>query len=194
MSTVYTTNPSCAKTRLVEPGRRTSGIRKQIQTLKAEIAIEDYLRRRGVEPRRGRARCIVHGGNNPTSFSIDPERQRWQCFSCGERGDLIDLCELVDRHADTWTAVVALSIEFGVDLPEKPKKWRERQDEKGQVREAVKRNIARRYQRRLVRLYAPIMMIGGESPEEELEALEELASVLWPRCLVLAERRVSGRE
>jgi len=167
-------------------------ISASIKKLKEEISITTYLRARGVEVNRRRARCIVHGGDNPESFIIDTETQRWHCFSCGESGDLIDLCELVEKHADTWTAIVSLSMQFDVPLPERSASWRQRQGEKERVREAAKRRIASVYQRRLTRVYTPLVLVGGETREQELKELEGLAEALWPCCLAMADRRVSG--
>jgi len=114
--------------------RMRHSIRAAIAKLKREISIEESLDARGVELRHGRARCIVHGGDNPQSFSVDPERQLWHCFSCQDGGDLIDLCEVVERHADTWTAIVSLAQQFNVELPRKSDRWHEWQDEKGKRR------------------------------------------------------------
>lgn len=170
--------------------RQRYSIRTAAAKLKEEISLEEYLQAHGVEVRRNRARCIIHAGDNPQSFSIDPEQQVWHCFACQEGGDLIDLCELVEKHADAWTAVVSLAQQFNVALPQKPPRWHERQDEKTKVREAVRRQITKTYQRRLTRLYTPLVLVGGETPEEELAAIEELAQALWPICVNLAERRL----
>jgi DNA primase len=170
--------------------RKRHSIRAAVAKLKREISIEEFLDARGVELRHSRARCIVHGGDNPQSFSVDPDKQLWICFACGNGGDLIDLCELVEKHADTWTAVISLSQQFNVELPRRSDKWHEWQDEKAKVREAVKMRVAAVYQRRLTRLFAPLVLVGGETPQEELEALEELASALWPVSTDLARRRV----
>ncbi len=81
---------------------------------------------------------------------------------------------------------------FGVELPKRPERWHKRQDEKAKVREATKKYVASLYQRRLTRIYAPFVLVGGQSPEEELEELQGLAVALWPACLDMAERRLSG--
>lgn len=171
--------------------RQRLGIRSGIGVLKEAITVEDYLAVRGIEVTRNRARCIVHGGDNPQSFAIYPGERRWHCFKCGQGGDLIDLCELAEKHADAWTAVISLSMQFNVELPQRPEGWRAWQNEKGRVRAAAKKHIARTYQRRLTRVYAPLVLVG-ETPEEGLRELEELATSLWPVALNLAERRVSG--
>jgi DNA primase len=171
--------------------RQRYSIRAAAAKLKEAISLERYLAARGVEvSRHGRARCLAHGGSNPTSFSIDSEQQLWNCFSCGHGGDLIVLCELVEKHADTFTAVLSLAQQFNVELPQRPPRWHHWQDQKSKVRAAVIKTVARRYQERLLRLYAPLVLLGGESTEEELAALEELGTALWPYCQNLARKRI----
>ena len=164
------------------------GARKAIEKLKAEVSIEDYLRAHGVEVRRNRARCIVHDGDNPTSFSIDPERQLWHCFSCGEGGDLINLCEAVERHADRWTAVVSLAIQYNIALPEKPEKWRKWADEKGVRRHMLRRIRTRHYQRRLLRLFKP-ELDGIADPEERKQEAQRIYMDLYYLALRCAIQR-----
>ena len=110
----------------------------------------------------------------------------------GLRGDLIDLCELVEEHAETWTAMRSLEQQYGLELPRRSSRWHQWSGEKYKVRNAVQRHLAGVYQRRLTRVYAPLVLVGGETPEEELEALDELAAALWPFCYELAGRRVHG--
>ncbi len=171
--------------------RQRLGVRSGIRVLKELISIKDYLAAHGVEVKHSRARCIVHGGDNPQSFVLYPGEQRWHCFRCNEGGDLIDLCEMVERHADTWTAIISLAMQFNVELPQRPERWHTRQNEKERVRTAAKKHIARTYQRRLTRVYAPLVL-AGETPEEGLRELEELATALWPVALDMAGKRVSG--
>lgn len=51
------------------------------------------IQRAGIELRQRGARfwgiCPFHSEKTP-SFSVDPEKQRWKCFGCGENGDAID--------------------------------------------------------------------------------------------------------
>jgi len=178
-------------TRFVEAKRQKYTTRTAIHKLKEEITVEDYLYHHGVEVRRNRARCIVHDGDNPTSFEIRPDR-KWRCHACGEFGDIVDLCTLVEKHADTWTAVVSLSQQFDVELPRRPETWRKWSGEKYTIRDGVQKHLAAVYQRRLTRVYAPLVLLGGETPAEEVEALNELAAALWPFCYELAGRRVHG--
>jgi hypothetical protein len=88
--------------------------------------------------------------------------------------------------------MMLLSIRYNVELPQRSPSWFQRQDEKGRTRETAKRYVAGVYQRRLTRVYAPLVLVGGETPEEELERLEGLADALWPISLSMAGRRVTG--
>lgn len=167
------------------------GLRKAFETVKDAVLIEDYLGDQGVEIKRSRARCIVHGGDNSQSLSINPEKQVWHCFSCGEGGDLIDLCRAVEG-GEPWEAMMTLAQRYNVDLPQRTEGWKPWQSEKARVRQAAKMHVAGVYQRRLTELYSPLVLLGGESREEEEQELQKLSSALWPISLDLAERRVSG--
>jgi len=166
----------------LEPERQRYSIRTAVKELKAKISPEDYLSARGVEVRRNRARCIVHGGDNPHSFSIEPEKQLWHCFACGHGGDLIDLCELTEKHADTWTAVVSLSLEFGVELPRRPEPWHRRQSDKAEIREEVRRGLAKTYQRRFYRMF--------HDPGADLEDDMALWEAMYKPAYLAATKRV----
>ncbi len=89
-----------------------------------------------------------------------------------------------------WTAVVSLSQQFGVELPRRPDRWHTWEDDKARIRAAAAKAIARRYQQRLVKLYAPLVLVGGETTEEMLEIIEELGTALWPYCQNLARKRI----
>lgn len=59
--------------------------------LKALITVADVLDSEGIPHRRGRCRCPIHGGSNPTSFSFTDEL--YYCHSCGAKGDVIRLVQ-----------------------------------------------------------------------------------------------------
>jgi len=42
------------------------------------------------EPRRGRTKCPIHGGDSPQSLSVNDTTGRFKCFVCGASGDRID--------------------------------------------------------------------------------------------------------
>ena len=138
--------------------------------------------------------CPIPGHEDRTpSFNVWPSETggSWYCFgACARGGDVIDLCQAVEG-GEPWEAMMTLAMRYGVELPQRPRQWFEWQDKKASIREAATKHLAKVYQRRLTKVYTPLVLVGGESPEEELEELQELASALWPQCLALAERRVT---
>ncbi len=159
-------------------------LRPSIPIIKENVSIEEFLQAYDVEVNRNRARCIVHGGDNPQSFSIDPERGNWRCHACGEFGDIIDLCQAVEG-GEKWEAVQLLADRFDIQLPIKSDRWHERQNKKGVVREQVKHALAKRYQRKLYRIYAPAISSASED-----EAREFFVDLYTP-ALLLADQRLS---
>lgn len=139
-----------------------------------------------------RGRCPIHEGENASAFVVFLDTQRWYCHRCRLGGDVLDLSEMAERHGDTWTAMLSLAQRYGVELPTKPERWRRYQDEKGAIRAAATTQVAKVYQRRLTKVFAPLVLLGGETPEEELQHLEELSAALWPESLAMARRRVNG--
>ena len=61
-----------------------------------ETLVEEYA---GVELRRGRCACPLHGGDNPEAFSVQNGKP-WHCFTgdCGS-GDGVDLVRRLRYHA-----------------------------------------------------------------------------------------------
>jgi DNA primase len=174
-------------------------LRKPIATIKDAVPIEQIATEYGEFKLLGNGRllgrCVAQDHTDRTpSMTIFTDTQRFKCFGCGIAGDVIDFEEVAGRHLETWTAIVALSTRYKIELPQRPGRWHSWQDEKARIQEAAKQRVAVTYQRRLTRVYAPLVLVGGETPGEEIEALEGLASALWPISLSLAERRVAGEE
>lgn len=77
-----------------------------------------------------------HSGKGPDgrertpSFSVYPGEGRFKCYGCQMHGDVIDLEELAGKHAEVWTAMVALSVRYGVELPSRSDTWHTWQREK----------------------------------------------------------------
>ena len=116
--------------------KRPYMLRKSIDAIKDEINIADYTLEHTQLHQNGlglRGRCPVHGGDNPQSFVVYAEEGRFHCFSCQAGGDVIDLCQALER-GDLWEAVVSLSIRYGVELPQRPASWGVRQSEKAEIR------------------------------------------------------------
>jgi DNA primase len=78
--------------------------RPDFAQLKQQVSILEVLSRRGLTGslrRRGHrltGPCPVHGGDNPTAFTVDITKNVWFCFSgCGAGGDVIELVRRLDR-------------------------------------------------------------------------------------------------
>ena len=89
----------------------------QISSVLQAAGVLNGLRRRGdrlVGP------CPIHGGDNPTAFSVDLRLNRWFCFSgCSAGGDVVDLVRRLHRVGFREAAAIlgALSASDASPLP-----------------------------------------------------------------------------
>ena len=63
--------------------------------------------------RTQRAKCVLHGGSNPTAFSWTDDG-RWFCFHCGQGGDKLSLIQAV-RQCSFLDALRFLAALAGVE-------------------------------------------------------------------------------
>lgn len=82
--------------------------------------LPDYLRRRGIDPRK-RFRCLnpEHFDRNP-AMGYDPKRHKVHCFACGADYDLFDLLMLDEGLSSPREALALASRVYGngsADLP-----------------------------------------------------------------------------
>jgi DNA primase len=67
------------------------------------VSMPELLNALGFSPARAnRTRCILHKGDSPTTFSINPNKGTWYCFKCNEGGGKLRLVERalgLDRKA-----------------------------------------------------------------------------------------------
>jgi DNA primase len=165
-------------------------LRSPIQTIKAEIPIERYagelteLKSYGDELR---GRCPIHKGDNPTSFSVNLEKQLFHCHACGAGGDALTLYRAIEG-GELWEAVVGLAIRFNVELPEKPARWGEWADEKDVRREMIRKIRTRHYQRRLLRLFKE-ELDGITDPVERQQEAQRIHADLYYLALRCAKQR-----
>src|SRR5215203_2306585 len=172
------------------PEQRSS-FRRALERVKAEVPITAYAcELTELKPAGNslRGRCPIHDGDNENAFAVYPSDGRWYCFRCATGGDVLDLCELVEHHADTWTALVSLCMRFGVDVS-KPQAWRDWQDEKGKRRHMARKALAAAYQRRLFKLYGTYLEEIPD-PEERREEGIRFWHDLRPLAWHCATRRV----
>lgn len=157
--------------------------RKAIEAIKDEVAIEQVAAEYGEFKLLGNGRllgrCVspFHEDRTP-SMTVFTDTQRFKCFGigCGIGGDVLDLEEYAGKHADTWTAVVALSTRYGVELPGRPRRWHKWQREKTQIRDAAEnaRKIVRRK-----RLFKVLVLTGPEFEIEDENERREAVAEAW---------------
>jgi DNA primase len=160
-------------------------LKKAIKAVKGAVSIEEYLSDRGVQVRGNRARCIVHGGDNPGSFAVYPDSEagHWHCFRCLEGGDVIDLAQAVEG-GEVWEAMFTLAQRYGVELPERGDGWRRHQNTKADMREEMRMGLVKVYQRRLYRMFQD----ASAHPEDDAT----LWDAMYQSAYLAATRRVFG--
>jgi DNA primase len=149
--------------------------RSAIEAVKEAVRLEQVASEYGQFEFQGSGRllgrCVSEAHEDRTpSLTIFTETQTFKCFGCQLRGDVIDLEELAGRHADTWTALVALSVRYGIELPGRPEKWHGWQSEKAKRRQMIRDALADSYQRRWFRIYGTFLADIEDEGEYEREA------------------------
>lgn len=150
-------------------------VKKAIEALKASVPIEQVAASYGEFKLLGNGRllghCIApdHEDRTP-SMTIYTNEGRFKCFGCGMYGDAIDLERVAGRHLEMWTAVVALSERFSVELPRRPQRWHEWSMEKDRRHDAIRKVRTQLYQRRLLRMFREDLALIEDPVEREEEA------------------------
>jgi DNA primase len=157
------------------------GLRKAIEVIKDVIPIEQVAAEYGEFKLLGNGRllgrCVAQDHDDRTpSLTIYTNSQRFKCYGCGLSGDVIDLEEIAGQHLETWTAVVALSERYGVELPRRPELWHKRQDEKSKLRDMA--TEARKAVRR-ERLFKLLVLSGLEFDIEDPNERREAVGHAW---------------
>ena len=113
---------------------------RAIDAVKAGVRIEEvaaeHAEMKLAGPNRLLGRCPHPNHTDRTpSFTVFTDTQRFKCFGigCGISGDVVHLEQICGRHDTLWTAMVALAVRYGVELPVRSKKWRRWQGEKRQI-------------------------------------------------------------
>ena len=124
----------------------------------------------------GRCPLPDHADRTP-SFTVNKAKNRWWCHGCLRGGDVVELARVAWEYdqRDTHVAAAMLLMEFGHEVPQRPRAWFRKQERQAPVRRALEGAARRRCQRRIYRwLFAPIVA----RLEDEAERLEE-ARASW---------------
>jgi len=175
------------------PPESTYGFRKCCEAIRATVPIEEIARRyTELKPLRGKAcfdgRCPLpdHDDHNPSFYIYPPGR--WWCYGCDRGGDVIDLEFHCGDYDELWAAMIALAVEYGVELPERSRSWHNKQERQRPVCEgieAAKIHVARR---RLYRRFFEPLVLATEDAEDR----EHDAQLFWEATAAPAEHLVAN--
>jgi DNA primase len=169
----------------------TYGFRKCCEAVRGVVPIEEVAQRyTKLEPLGGEAwftgRCPLpdHEDRTPSFYIYPPGR--FHCYGCGRFGDVVDLEFFCGDYGELWEAMIALSLEYGVELPKRPESWYRKQERQKPVRDAINQAKFDHLRRRLFRrFFEPSLLRIEDSAEREAEAV-----LLWDATTPLAEMMV----
>ena len=177
---------------IADDPHHTHGFRRCCDAIRAAVPIEEHARRyTDLEPLGGRAwftgRCPLpdHEDKSP-SFYVYPPGRYW-CYGCDRGGDVVDLEFFCGDYGELWEAMVSLALEYGVELPERPRSWRRKQKRQKPIRdgiEAAKIYAAR--QRLYRRFFEPVVLATTDAHDREHDA-----QLFWEATAPLAEHLVA---
>ncbi len=153
--------------------------KKAIEAVKDAVPIEQVAAEYGEFKLQGAGRllghCVAPDHKDKTpSLTIFTDSQRFKCFGCQLHGDVVDLERVAGRHAEAWTAVIALAERYGVELPRRSETWHRWHREKLAV-EDLAEDI--RFQVRCRRLFKVLILSSPEIQgiENPVERRAEIA-------------------
>ncbi len=83
----------------------------EIESIKQSVDLVSLVRSKGVQLKKNskgyKEKCPFHEDDDP-SFSVNPDKNLWNCFGCNKGGDVIRFVELIDQ-VDFKEAVNLLS-------------------------------------------------------------------------------------
>src|SRR5215217_1165539 len=153
---------------------------RPIDAAKAHVPVIDLadrltgpcgLRRRGAEW-VGHCPLPDHEDKTP-SFAANPEKNVWYCHGCHRGGDVVALARLAWGYSEREAHIAAaeLLMEFGHELPNRPKAWYRKRERQVNIRNAIeetKKGIVRR------RLFRHLILPLIDTIEDEDERNREL--------------------
>jgi DNA primase len=162
-----------------------------IEEAKAKVSVEELAEHLGTKLRRSgkdlRGRCPIHGGKNPTSFAVEPEKQVWFCYSCLRGGDVIELARYAWNYDKSEVAMAAANLlhEFGHEIPPRRASWYRKQRRQKPIRDAIQEAEIHSLQKRIYRIFGPMVEGVEDAAEQREEAryfwdvAEQIAVLAW---------------
>ena len=134
----------------------------------------------------GRCPLPNHEDKDPSFYIYPPGR--YYCYGCGGSGDVVDLEFFCGDYGELWEAMVLLSLEFDVQLPQRSESWYRRQERQRPIRDGIeeaKMHVARR---RLYRNYFEPLILATTNEEDRAHD----AQLFWEATGPLAEHLIAN--
>jgi hypothetical protein len=167
------------------PPDTSNGFRKCCEAIRGAVPIEEVARRyTKLEPLGGQAwftgRCPLpdHEDKTPSFYIYPPGR--WWCYGCGRGGDVVDLAFHCGDYAELWEAMIALAVEYGVELPGRSERWHEVQQRRVTYFDWAYEVIGEEHSRRVFKVLVLPFIDAIIDHKEREEALER-AWERWQR-------------
>jgi len=152
------------------------------------VPIEEVARRyTKLESFGGKAwftgRCALPDHEGKTaSFYIYPPGRYW-CYGCSRGGDVVDLEFHCGDYGELWEAMTTLAVEYDVELPQRPRRWYDKEARHTRWREEAEKVRAGVLRRRLFRLLIlPIIDSIEDQAEHDAElerAWADFSRIPW---------------
>jgi DNA primase len=114
-------------------------------------------------------RCVLpdHEDRSP-SFTVNPEKNVFFCHGCLQGGDVVELARLAWGYdqRDAHVAAAMLLMEFGHEVPQRPRAWFRKQERQRHTRTAIEETKKAIVRRRLFR-HLILPLIDAIEDEEE---------------------------
>ncbi len=96
-----------------------------LEEVRQRLPLTDYLVSKGYSLRQtGRNRmvglCPFHADKHRPNMVVYVDEQRFHCFACGRRGDLVDMVQLLEGYLDFTATLRALADKLQVPWPDLP--------------------------------------------------------------------------
>jgi DNA primase len=171
---------------------KTYGFRRCCEAVRQAVPIEEVARRyTDLESLGGRAwfdgRCPLpdHEDKTPSFYLYPPGR--FYCYGCNRGGDVVDLEFACGDYGELWEAMISLALDYNVELPERPRSWRRKQERQQPVRDGIEAAKIHAARRRLYRRFFEPVVLATIDPDDR----EHDAQLFWEATAPLAEHLVA---
>ncbi len=176
-----------------DPLHSSYGFRRCCEAVRQAVSIEDVARRyTDLEPLGGRAwfdgRCPLpdHEDKTPSFYIYPPGR--FYCYGCSRGGDVVDLEFFCGDYRELWEAMISLALDYNVELPERPRSWRRKQERQKPIRDGIEAAIIYVARRRLYKRHFEAIVLASTNEEDRAHD----AQLFWELTAPLAEHLVAN--